>query len=68
MNIDNLKLHRLHIYLENSSMDKLEEFYFACFNEFPLESLTVEDLQFNISGYLDTCKSDDISRVFKYIF
>ena len=68
MNIDSLKLSRLMFFMENSPREKLEDMYFICFNEYPLEDLTTEDLQYNIGYYLKSASGDEIAKVFRYTF
>jgi hypothetical protein len=68
MNLQSLKLPRLMIYIESASKEKLEDIYFYCFNENALEDLTVEDLQFNIVSYLNTCGSDEITKIYRCVF
>jgi hypothetical protein len=65
MDLQKLKLSRLMFYVENSSKSKLEELYFTCFSENPLDELTTEDLQYNITYYLTSSPSDEVNRIFK---
>lgn len=68
MNIDSLKLSRLMFYTEHSPREKLEDMYFICFNEYPLDNLTTEDLQYNIVHFLKSATMEEIAKVFRYVF
>jgi hypothetical protein len=68
MDLQNLKLSRLMFLVENGTRDSLENIYFSCFKEYPLDNLTIEDLQFNIVSFLNNASIDEISKVFKDTF
>ena len=54
--------------LEISNRDTLEDMYYFSFSEYPLEDLSVEDLQYNISKYLLDASKEEINKVFKGMF
>lgn len=56
------------MYMESTSKENLEDLYFFCFGEYPVDELTIEDLQFNTSYYLKSASTEDIAKVFKSIF
>jgi hypothetical protein len=66
MQLQNFKLTRLMLLLENSKREVIEDMYYYCFSEYPVDNLSVEDMQFNISKYLSTADNKDISRIYKY--
>jgi hypothetical protein len=68
MDLHILKISRLMVLLENSKRDILEDMYFICFSEYPLDDLSIEDLQFNIAKYINDASIEDISKVYKYIY
>jgi hypothetical protein len=69
MDLQNLKLSRLMILVENSNKQEvLEDIYFYCFSEYPLENLSIEDLQFNIAKYLIDADINAINKIYKHIY
>jgi hypothetical protein len=68
MQLQNLKLARLMMYMESTSKENLEDLYFFCFGEYPVDELTIEDLQYNISCHLKELQSEEIAKIFKNVF
>jgi hypothetical protein len=68
MQLQNLKLSRLMMYTESTSKENLEDLYFFCFGEYPVDELTIEDLQYNISYHLKDSPSEEIAKIFKNVF
>ena len=69
MKLTNLKASRIQIYLENMlSKDKLEDLYYICFGEFPLDNLSIEDLQFNIAYHIKDADEEELTRIYHYLF
>ena len=56
------------MYMESTSKENLEDLYFFCFGEYPVDELTIEDLQYNISCHLKELQSEEIAKIFKNVF
>ena len=69
MILNSIKLPRILMHVENQNKEELEEVYYYCFGEYPVDGLDRDSILFNIVHYLNNdATSEDVARVFKNIF